>query len=144
MRRAETMRLVTCALLLVLAGLATPAAAADPVTQTFAAPIDRVWAVTEALLKQLGWDIDNADRTIGWITTESRRLDGENYVVYEKGVRHRLRIMMRAAGERSTTVSVERAVFRRERKVFVTEDTPLTVTDHSVEKELLAAIGKAL
>jgi hypothetical protein len=138
------MRLVTCALLLVLAGLATPATAADPVTQTFAAPIDRVWAVTEALLKQLGWDIDNADRTIGWITTESRRLDGENYVVYEKGVRHRLRIMMRAAGERSTTVSVERAVFRRERKVFVTEDTPLTVTDHSVEKELLAAIGKAL
>ena len=108
------------------------------------APVDRVWAVTEAVLRQLGWDIDAADRSIGWITTESRRLDGENYGVYEKGVRHRLRVMMKAAGDKSTAVSVERSVFKRERILFVDNDEPLTVTDRDVEKALLAAIAKAL
>ena len=52
--------------------LASAGSAGDPVSQTFAAPADRVWAVTEALLKQFGWDIDKADRSIGWIETKSR------------------------------------------------------------------------
>jgi uncharacterized lipoprotein len=138
------MKAATGALLLLLAGLVAPGTAAEEVSQTFAAPVDRVWAVTEAVLNQLGWKIDKTDRSIGWITTESRWVEGEEYGVYAKGTRHRLRVMMRAAGERSTSVSVERSVFKRERILFVNNDTPLTVTDRNVEKALLAAIGKAL
>ena len=138
------MTAVTCMLVLLLVGLVAPVAAADAVTQTFAAPVDRVWAVTEAILNQLGWKIDKADRSIGWITTESRWIDGEEYGVYAKGIRHRLRVMMRASGDKATAVSVERSVFKRERILFVDNDSPLTVSDRDVEKALLSAIGKAL
>ena len=138
------MTAVTCMLVLLLVGLVAPVAAADAVTQTFAAPVDRVWAVTEAVLNQLGWKIDKADRSIGWITTESRWLEGEEYGVYAKGIRHRLRVIMRASGDKATAVSVERSVFKRERILFVDNDSPLTVSDRDVEKALLSAIGKAL
>lgn len=133
------------AFLLCLAlGLPRPAEAASPVVRTFAAPVDRVWSVTEAVLKHLGWDIDKADQTIGFITTESRRVEGENYGVYEKGTRHRLQLRIKAAGERRTRITIERTVFKRERFVFVDKDEPVTTTDHSVERELLDAIGQAL
>ena len=138
------MKVLACALLLLLAGLVAPTTAADEVTRTYAAPVDRVWTVTEAVLRQLGWKIEQADRSIGWITTESRWLDGEEYGVYAKGVRHRLRVMMRASGDKATAVTVERSVFKRERILFVDNDSPLTVSDRDVEKALLAAIGKAL
>ena len=83
------MKVLMCVLLLVLA-LAPAAPAAEPVARTFNAPADRVWTVAEAVLKQLGWDIDKKDRTIGMIGTDSRRVDGENWGVYAKGRRHRL------------------------------------------------------
>jgi len=124
--------------------IATAAAAAGSVERTFNAPVDRVWSTTEAVLKHLGWDVDKIDRGIGFITTDSRRVDGENYGVYEKGVRHRLRLQVKAAGEGRTTVSVERTVFKRERILFVDKDEPLTDTTQTVEKALLEAIGKAL
>jgi uncharacterized lipoprotein len=124
--------------------IAGTAAAAGPVERTFNAPIDRVWTTAEAVLKHLDWDVDKADRSIGFITTESRRVDGENYGVYEKGVRHRLRLHVRAAGDSRTTVSVERTVFKRERILFVDKDEPLTDNTQHVEKAVLDAIGKAL
>jgi len=124
--------------------IATAAAAAGSVERTFNAPVDRVWSTTEAVLKHLGWDVDKIDRGIGFITTDSRRVDGENYGVYEKGVRHRLRLQVKAAGEGRTTVSVERTVFKRERILFVDKDEPVTDTTETVEKALLEAIGKAL
>jgi hypothetical protein len=124
--------------------LVAPATAATPVVRTFAAPMDRVWSVTEAVLKHHGWDIDKADRDVGLLTTESRRLDGENYGVYEKGIRHRLHLQFKAAGERRTTVTVERTIFKRERIMFVDNDEPLSSTDQSVERTLLDAIAKAL
>ena len=124
--------------------VATVAAAAGSVERTFNAPVDRVWSTTEAVLKHLGWDVDKIDRGIGFITTDSRRVDGENYGVYEKGVRHRLRLHLKAAGEGRTTVSIERTVFKRERILFVDKDEPLTDTTQTVEKALLEAIGKAL
>lgn len=132
-------------LLAVTLGLAAPTSAADPVVRTFNAPIDRVWTVTESVLKHLGWDIENADRAVGFITTESRRLDGEDWGVYAKGTRHRLRLQVKADGDKRTTVSVERIVFKRERIVFVDKDEPLTVaSDQKVEKETLDTIAKAL
>ena len=124
--------------------IATAAAAAGSVERTFNAPVDRVWSTTEAVLKHLGWDVDKIDRGIGFITTDSRRVDGENYGVYEKGVRHRLRLHVKAAGEGRTTVSIERTVFKRERILFVDKDEPVTDTTETVEKALLEAIGKAL
>ena len=106
------MRVVAILLALSL-GLAAPAAGADPLVRTFNAPMDRVWTVTESVLKHLGWDIDNADRAVGFITTESRSLDGEDYGVYAKGTRHRLRLHVKEAGPGKTSVSVERIVFKQ-------------------------------
>ena len=96
------------------------------------------------MLKQLGWDIEKSDRTIGWITTDSRRVEGEDYGVYAKGTRHRLVVRLKAAGTNRTTVEVERNVFKRERILWIDKDEPLIVTDQTVEKAVLAAIGKAL
>ncbi len=129
------------ALTLLIAGTV---AGAGSIERTFNAPVERVWTTTEAVLKHLGWDVDKADRAIGFITTESRRMDGENYGVYEKGVRHRLQLHVKAAGDSRTIVSVERTVFKRERILFVDKDEPLTDTTQNVEKALLDAIGKAL
>ncbi len=117
---------------------------AGSVSQTFGVPLDYAWATTERVLKALGWDIDKADRAIGGITTDSRSLEGGNYGVYAKGTRHRLRINIKAEGDRRTTISVERTVFKRERILWIDKDEPLTVTDQKVEKDLLAAIGKSL
>lgn len=137
-----TRRIAAIALIVVtLSGLA---AAADEVTGTFPAPVDRVWKVTQAVLRQLGWDIDKADRDIGWITTDSRKVEGEDYGVYAKGTRHRLRIMIREAGTGTTRVTVERMLFKRERILFIDNDEPLSTKDRSVEQAILAAIGKAL
>jgi len=140
------MKIATCALLLVLL-LASAATAAEPVAQTFNAPIDRVWTVVEAVLKQLGWDIDKKDRTIGMIGTESRRVDGENYGVYAKGLRHRLTLYVKAASDNRTTVTVERGLFKRERILWIDKDEPVAATTsnkHEVERSILSAIGKAL
>src|SRR5437867_5779115 len=88
--------------------LATPAIAGEPVSQTFAASPEKAWSVTESVLKQLGWDIDKSDQSNGWINTESRSVNGEDYGVYAKGARHRLVIRFKAAGTNRTTVTVER------------------------------------
>jgi hypothetical protein len=124
--------------------IAGAAAAAEPLTRTYNAPVERVWSTTEAVLKHLGWDVDKADRSIGFITTDSRRVDGENYGVYEKSLRHRLRLHVKALGEGRTTVSVERTLFKRERILFVDNDEPVTAPDQNVETALLEAIGKGL
>ncbi len=125
----------------VVAGTAT---AADDVSQTFDAPVDRLWTVTEAVLKQLGWDIDTTDRKIGWITTDSRLVEGEDYGVYAKGIRHRLRLILKDAGAGKTRVTVERSLFTRERILFVENEKALATVDRSVEQSILAAIAKGL
>ena len=137
------MKLVALSLL-VVGLLAGPAAAVEPVTRTLNAPVDRVWSVTEAMLKHLGWEIEKVDRTIGWITTKSRVLEGEEYGVYAKGTRHQLRVHVHAAGADKTTVSVERTVFNRERILWIDKDQPVAARDQAVEKTLLDDIGKSL
>lgn len=134
---------VVVSLLLLMAMLAG-SAAAGPVERTFPAPVDRVWATTLSVLKVLGWDIDKEDRAIGFITTDSRRVEGEDYGVYAKGTRHRLRLQIKAVDNARTGVTIERELFKRERILFVDKDEPLTATDQNVEKSLLDAIGKAL
>ena len=134
---------VLAALTLLLLTLAGPVFAGS-VSRTFGVSTDHAWTTTERVLKVLGWDVDKADRDIGWITTDSRMVDGENYGVYSKGVRHKLRINIKAEADRKTTITVERTVFKRERILWMDKDEPLSTTDQTVEKELLAAIGKSL
>ncbi len=134
----------TLVALIALLCLAGAGMAGDSVSQTYSAPVAKVWQVTEALLKQFDWDIDKSDRSIGWIETNSRRLEGEDYGVYAKGTRHRLRINIRDAGQNRTTVSVERTVFKRERILWMDKDEPVESKDQSVEKKLLEEIGKSL
>ena len=132
-------------IVVLLALIVAPAVAGEPVAQTFNAPIDRVWAAAEAVLKQQGWDIDRKDRTIGMITTESRRLEGEDYGVYAKGLRHKLTLHVKAASENRTTVTVERDTFRRERILWIDKDEPANAGGGTeVEKALLASIAKSL
>jgi uncharacterized lipoprotein len=135
---------VWAASLALLIAAATAADAAGTVERTFNAPVDRVWSTTEAVLKHLGWDVDKADRSIGFITTDSRRVDGDNFGVYEKALRHRLQLRLKASGEGRTVVSIERTVFKRERILFVDKDEPVTDGSQTVEKALLDAIGQAL
>ena len=132
-------------ILLVMLALWAPATAAEPVAQTFNAPMERVWTTTEAVLKQLGWDIDRKDRSIGMMTTDSRRLEGEDYGVYAKGLRHRLTLHVKATSENRTTVTVERDTFRRERILWIDKDEPANAgSGTDVQRAILAAIAKAL
>jgi hypothetical protein len=123
--------------------LATPAAAGS-VEFTYNAPVDRVWDKTMAVLKVLGWDIDRADQSIGIIVTGSRRLDGDNFGVYEKALRHRLQLNLRRASDTRTTISIERTVFKRERILFLDKDEPITDPRTETQRSILDAIGKAL
>lgn len=136
------MRHVLWALAVMLV-VAAPAAAA-PVDFTYNAPMDVVWDKTLAVLKVLGWDVDKADRSIGYIVTESRRLDGDNFGVYEKALRHALRLNVRKVSDSRTTVSIERSVFKRERILFSDKDEPIEDPRTDVQKAVLDAIGKSL
>ena len=123
--------------------LAVPAAA-GPVEFTYNAPVDRVWEKTVAVLKVLGWDVDRADRSVGLIVTESRRVDGDNYGVYEKALRHKLQLSIRRLSDTRTTVGIDRSVFKRERILFVDKDEPIEDKRTDVQKSILDAIGKSL
>ena len=136
-------RTLSVAVCLGVVVLALPARA-EEVTQTFSAPMDRVWDVTRAVLKLQGWEIDKEDRTIGWIATKPRRVEGEEYGVYMKGTVHKLVLHAKAADTGRTTVGVERSVFKRERIMWIEKDEPVPVSDREVEKALLAAIEKSL
>ncbi len=136
------MRVIIAGTLLLLT--AAGSASAGPVSRTFAVSADHAWTTAERVLKILGWDIDKTDRSIGWITTDSRRVEGEDYGVYAKGMRHRLRINVKAEGDKRTTVTVERTVFKRERILWIDNDESVTTTDQTVEKDVLAAIERSL
>jgi uncharacterized lipoprotein len=139
------MRVVTCTLLISLV-LGSAATAAEPIAQTFNAPADRVWVVMEAVLKQLGWDVDKKDRSIGMLTTDSRSVEGSDFGVYSKGTRHRITLYVKGASDNRTTVTIEREMFKRERILWMDKDEPIaTVSDkRDVERSILAAIGRAL
>jgi len=118
--------------------------AADVPSRTFDAPLDRVWTVTESILKSLGWKIDTYDRAVGWILTDSRGVEFKDYAVYGKGLRHKLRISLKPAGESRTTVTVERELYTEERVLWMAERKPVPATDQTVETGILDAIGRIL
>jgi hypothetical protein len=144
MKQIGRVALVGLVLVLGLAGATDPLRAAEAVSRTFDAPIDRVWTVTESVLRSLGWEVDQSDRAVGWLLTDSRAVDFKDYAVYGKGLRHKLRIALKAAGEGRTTVSVERELYTEERILWMTERKPVQAPDQVVEKGVLDAIQTAL
>lgn len=136
-------RLTACLGLAALLWCAAPAPA-DELTRVFNAPVDRVWTVTRSTLKGLGWDIDKEDREVGWIRTDSRRLEGEDYGVYAKGTRQRLRVVIKGQDGGKTAVTVERRVYKQERILWMDKEEDIKVSDRTVEKQLLDEIGRSL
>lgn len=134
---------VAAALALLSVLLAGGVAAAQE-SRTFNAPVDRVFTVSRSVLKSLGWDIDKEDREVGWIRTDSRRLDGDNFGVYAKGVKHRLRLVIHRQDANRTSVTIERRVYKEERILFVDKEEDIKTDDRSVEKRILDDIGRSL
>jgi len=135
------------ALGLLMAAVLTPTAAdaqADERVRVFNVPLDRVWTVTRSTLKGLGWDIDKEDREGGWIRTDSRRIEGEDFGVYAKGTRQRLRVVMKALDPTRTQVTVERRVWRQERILWMDKEEDIQVPDQLAEKKVLDDIAAAL
>ena len=140
-------RIATLLLVLALLGISAATLSGqtgEPVTRTFNAPLDRVWAVTESVLKSLGWEIDESDRSVGWIVTDSRGVEFKDFGVYGEGTRHKLRLTVKAAGEGKTSVSVERQLYKEERILWMRERKPIQTKDRSVETAVVDAIGRAL
>src|SRR5262249_50769140 len=114
---------------LLLAGWPAPAPAQpDQRSGVFDAPVDRVWVGARSTLKGLGWGIDKEDREGGWIRTDSRRIEGEDYGVYSKGMRQRVRLVLKVVSPGRTAVTVERRVWKQERILWMDkeEDVPST------------------
>jgi hypothetical protein len=118
--------------------------AAEEASRLFNAPVDRVWRVTASTLVSLGWKIDKEDRDVGWILTKSRAVNHEEYGVYAKGTKHRLRVTVRGRDGGRTEVTVDRRLFKEERILFVDKEEDIPTTDRSVEKSVLDAIARAL
>lgn len=140
-------RIATPMLMLILLGMSVTTLSAqtgEPVTRTFNASRERVWTVTESVLKSLGWDIDERDRAVGWIVTDSRGVEFKDFGVYGEGTRHKLRVTVKAAGEGRTSVSVERQLYKEKRVLWTKEQEPLQAKDRSVETAVLDAIARAL
>lgn len=142
MNRRVALYITLSTVLLLMAGSA--AAQSDDRTRVFNAPVDRVWVVARSTLKGLGWGVDKEDRDVGWIRTDSRRLEGEDYGVYSKGAKHRLRVVIKAQDGSRTAVTVERRVWKEERILWMDKEEDLSTTDHTVEKQFLDALGNSL
>ena len=127
-----------------LAGVPSPCPAADVASRTFDAPLDRVWTATESALKSLGWNIDTYDRAVGWILTDPRDVDLKESTVSMEGMRHKLRLSLKAVGADRTTVSVERELYQEKRVLWMIERKAVAAPDQTVETRILDAIQRGL
>lgn len=123
---------------------APAAAQGDERMRVFNAPKDRVWTVTRSTLKGLGWDIEQEDHDVGWIRTDSRRIEGDDFGVYAKGTKQRLRVVIKALDPDKTAVTIERRVWRQERILWMDKEEDLPTADRTVERQVLDAIGGSL
>jgi len=130
--------------LVALAGVTGAAAQTDERSRVFNVPAERVWTVARSTLKGLGWDIEQEDREVGWMRTDSRYLEGENYGVYAKGTRQRLRLVIKSLDPSRTQVTVERRVWKQERILWMNKEEDLPEPNQDAEKQVLDAIGAAL
>jgi hypothetical protein len=145
MRRLARQLMASLATLLTAGLVMTSSATAqDERTRVFNAPADKVWTVTTSVLESLGWKVDREDRAVGWLVTKSRGLNAEDYGVYAKGSKHRLRIVIKPEGSNRTAVTVERRVWKEERILWIDKEEDLPVTDHTVESRVLGEIARSL
>jgi hypothetical protein len=135
---------LACLVLIALAGVAETAAQPAPVSRVFASPLDKVWSAAEATLKSLGWNVDQKNKAIGSLVTESRPLDFKDFGVYGDGTRHRLRVSVTAAGEGQTSVTVERELYREERILWISNKKAIETADRSVETAVLDALERVV
>jgi hypothetical protein len=120
-------------------------AAAETESRTFNAPSDKVWSVAKATLDSMGWKVDKEQREIGWIQTKSKRIEGEEYGVYAKGMKHRLKLTVKSRDAGKTEVGVERRVWKEERALWIDiKEEEVPTTDRTVERQVLAEIAKNL
>jgi len=115
-----------------------------PPSRAFDAPLERVWTVTESVLREQGWGVDKSDRAVGWLVTDSRGVEYQDFAVYGKGTRHKLRLSFKAVSPTRTTLTVEREVYTEERILWMTDRKPVKPTDTHVETALLDAVAKFL
>jgi NlpB/DapX lipoprotein len=120
------------------------AAAQDERTRVFNAPAEKVWTVTISVLESLGWKVDKEDRAVGWLVTKSRTMNGEEYGVYAKGSKHRLRIVIKSEGSNRTAVTVERRAWKEERILWMDKEEEIPATDRTVEARVLSEIARSL
>ena len=142
--RCEMARIVTLTVTTVLLTAMVTLAQTDERTRVFDASMDHVWTITRSALRANGWDIDKDDKKAGLIVTDSRRLEGEDFAVYSSGVKHRLRVVLKAMPDGKTSVTIERRLWKEERILWMDKGQDLPTTDHKIETEILDAIGAGL
>ena len=130
-------------ILLLATALSSAQTKADDRSRVFAAPSDRVWSVTKSALASLEWKIDKEDRAGGWMITKSRFVTGEEYGVYAKGTKHRLRVLVTPRDAR-TEVTIERRVWKEERILFVDKEEDIPTSDRTEAQRVLDAIARSL
>jgi hypothetical protein len=107
-------------------------------------PVERAWAVTQSVLRSLGWDIERTERADGLIRTEPRNLAFKNVGVYAAGTRHSLDLVVRAVSETHTSIAVKRELFEEQRIFWSRERTRVPSPDTAVEQAVLDAIEHLL
>jgi hypothetical protein len=112
-------------------------------TRIFDASLDRVWTVARSVLRGRGWGIEREDRAAGFIRTDSRRTEGDDFGVYAEGVKHRLELRLKDLDGR-TAVTVDHHIWRERRILWMDKREDLPAADHAPEREILDAIGEAL
>jgi hypothetical protein len=127
-----------------LAAGPSPGRGATVPSREFEAPFERVWTVTENILRSAGWKIDQSDRPVGWLLTDARPVESKESAASGKGLRHRLRISLKRLSDTRTLVSIERDLYTEERLLWLVERTPVAATGQAVETGILDAIGQGL
>lgn len=131
----------------VTASVPPPAASRGPdgqLVRVFSVPAERTWTVTQSVLRSLGWDIDRADQMTGIIRTEPRNVTFRDFVLFAKGTRHALDVVVRSVSDSETSISVRREVFQEQRIFWTKERQVLATPESAVEQTILDAIERLL
>jgi hypothetical protein len=131
----------------VTASVSPPTSSRGPdgqLVRVFPASVDRTWTAAQSALRSLGWDIDRADQATGVIRTEPRNMIFKDWVLYAKGTRHTVDVVVRAVSDDETSISVKRDVFQEQRIFWAKERKALTTPESSLEQTILDAIERLL
>ena len=71
-------------------------------------------------------------------------LEGDDFGVYAKGTRQRLRVAIKALDPTRTQVTVDRRVWRHERILWMDKEEDIQAPDQLAEKKVLDDIAAAL